>query len=53
MDAATAWWLCMRVAMRGALVGRRVEPQHQARLTATCSSSNSDNNVDARTKKEE
>jgi hypothetical protein len=43
----------MRVAMRGALVGRRVEPQHQARLTAMCSSSNSNDNVDASAKKEE
>jgi len=40
------------VVMRGTLVGRRVEPQHQARLTAMCSSGSNDNNIDARPGKE-
>ena len=53
IDAVTAWWLCMSVVMRGAIVGRRVEPQHQARLTAMCSSGDSDDNVDARVMEEE
>jgi hypothetical protein len=41
--------------MRGALVGRRVEPQHQARLTAICSrgSDNDNSNVDAKLMKKE
>jgi hypothetical protein len=53
MDAPTTWWLHVSIVMRGALVGRRVEPQHQARLTAICSSGINENNVDARVPKEE
>jgi hypothetical protein len=47
------------VVMRGALVGRRVEPQHQARLTAICSrgsdndNDNDNSNVDAKLMKKE
>jgi hypothetical protein len=53
MNAPATSWLHVSMVIRRALVGRRVEPQHQARLTAICSSGSNENNVDARVLKEE